>query len=66
LLRGVVRALNKEDSAFVVLIRPFINTVFMSEFLDVVSHASFSPIHPASTSYACSHILLEMALQVGL
>jgi hypothetical protein len=41
------QASSKENSARVLLIKLFTNTVFISEFLAAVSHTSFSLIYPA-------------------
>jgi hypothetical protein len=46
LIKGV-NPQHKEKSACVLSIMPFINTVFLSEFLAAVPHATFSLICPA-------------------
>jgi hypothetical protein len=41
-------ASNKENNACVILIKLFINSVFISEFLADICRASFSLVYPAS------------------
>jgi hypothetical protein len=42
--------LNKESNASMLLLKQFTNAMFMSEFLDPVSHALFSLFYPVSFS----------------